>query len=263
MAFAGCNVGLFFISRYSNLLVDCQVVSCDCLFHPFFYGCSGDEGLMIKTASSPYAVTGERSKQWRKIKPEYGDDRTSLIDCAIIAGYRGSGSRLDEARYPFSRFLVAVPSSDTREDPHTGELVPMQMFTFARVGTGYKYDELEELNQKLKDMWQPVSASLMSNPGATAAAGGPVVFSKRTPLLLMQQLLMEKILTSCNVCLCVQINKLQKPLRFPSYFGPNWTPKADDVPDVVVKESWLHRAVIVEMKGEADVDGINRRSSWR
>lgn len=112
---------------------------------------------MLKRASSRYSIGDTRSRDWVKIKPEYGDDQTQTIDCAIVGGYRGSGARLNEAM-PYSHFLLAVPGDEEEdaEDPSTGELVPRVIYTFARVGSGYSYEELEKLNRILRPLWQKV-----------------------------------------------------------------------------------------------------------
>jgi DNA ligase 4 len=98
--------------------------------------CSGDEGLIIKKAGSTYTLTSRnnRTKDWLKIKPEYADGGSYDLDCAIVAAYRGTGARRNEARQ-FSHFLLAVRSDDGTVDAD-GEEVPNKMLTFAKVGTG-------------------------------------------------------------------------------------------------------------------------------
>ena len=110
----------------------------------------GDEGIMVKRASAPYAVDGKRGLDWLKIKPDYAEQGCEMIDCAIVGAFEGTGARLHRFRY--SHFLLAVPGlerwkpEDGRNDDQ-GRPLPMTMVTFSKVGTGMSHEDLTVINK--------------------------------------------------------------------------------------------------------------------
>jgi DNA ligase-4 len=109
----------------------------------------GKEGLVVKNLNSSYEL-GEKSRgmaYWVKMKPEYGDHAADL-DLLILGGYHGEGQNL--RGQGISTFLLGVKDYDSN-----GNVIYQ---TFGKVGTGYTFNELTELREKLKEIeihWNP------------------------------------------------------------------------------------------------------------
>eukprot|EP01034_Spumella_vulgaris_P024412 gene24412-30756_t len=106
---------------------------------------AGEEGLVIKNLSSTYEL-GEKSRgtgSWVKMKPEYGD-QTEDLDLLILGAYYGEGTGMRGEG--LSTFLCGV-----RDDSNNGG----GWKTLCKVGTGYSFDELRELRDRLKDITVP------------------------------------------------------------------------------------------------------------
>eukprot|EP01132_Coremiostelium_polycephalum_P002500 gene2500-3093_t len=108
-----------------------------------------DEGIMIKNLNSSY-VPGERKEKWIKLKPEYLDGVGDDLDLVIIGGYYGSG--VGRRGGTLSHFMLGVPyfgpdGEDRCDDP--------VFYSFCKVGSGYSYQELRELQKSLDPHWKP------------------------------------------------------------------------------------------------------------
>jgi DNA ligase-4 len=110
---------------------------------------AGKEGLVIKNLNSPYEF-GEKSRakgNWVKMKPEYGDHAEDL-DLLVLAAYYGEGQNLRGEG--LSTFLLGV--KDDKDPDH--------FQTLCKVGTGYNFEELTELRNKIQEIclpWDPKS----------------------------------------------------------------------------------------------------------
>ncbi|KAJ3337761.1 DNA ligase (ATP) [Gonapodya sp. JEL0774] len=101
----------------------------------------GQEGIIVKNPGSHY-VPAARSADWTKIKAEYVEGVAEHPDVVVVGGYFGTGSRANK----ISHFLVAI-----RQSVQPGEVADLQrprLLTFARVGSGASYKELDTLTQR-------------------------------------------------------------------------------------------------------------------
>jgi hypothetical protein len=131
----------------------------------------GEEGLVVKDGFSPYLL-GMRSRQsqnWVKMKPEYSD-LTRDLDLIILGAYYGEGNSMRGKG--LSTFLLGIrddsdagsshnvtpPSSLSSSQPSSSQLPPaatvdsrplIKYRSICKVGTGYSFQELEELRSKI------------------------------------------------------------------------------------------------------------------
>ncbi|RMZ84822.1 hypothetical protein DV737_g1061, partial [Chaetothyriales sp. CBS 132003] len=98
------------------------------------------EGLVIKNPRSAYG-TGERNNSWIKVKPDYMQGQGEEMECCIIAGYYGSGSRGGG----LSSFLCGL-----RED----ESAKSQRFcSFFKVGGGMRAEDYAAIKHLTEGKW--------------------------------------------------------------------------------------------------------------
>ncbi|XP_046387082.1 DNA ligase 4 [Ischnura elegans] len=124
-----------------------------------------EEGIILKEPTSLYRPR-ERKGGWYKIKPEYIGEVCDTLDLLIIGGFYGGG----RGKGIISHFLlgVAVPPSSLGEDPK-------EFHSVGRVGSGYSFDELEELLGKIAPYWKEVKP----NDASHEQAG--IVWTKERP----------------------------------------------------------------------------------
>ena len=107
------------------------------------------EGIMIKSISSPYICGGRLSKKighWIKLKPEYFDKMRDNLDLVVLAGYYGDGRSCSTKGRAgkISTFLLGVVNED-----ESTSLQP-RFVTVGKVGTGYSFDDLKMIREKLE-----------------------------------------------------------------------------------------------------------------
>uniref|UniRef100_K3WBD5 DNA ligase n=1 Tax=Globisporangium ultimum (strain ATCC 200006 / CBS 805.95 / DAOM BR144) TaxID=431595 RepID=K3WBD5_GLOUD len=117
---------------------------------------NGGEGVILKDINSHYMCgeSSRKTKKWIKLKPDYAGMTTNL-DVLIIGGFYGTGRRRSG---DVSVFLLGVLSRSldeaaAEEAVKLGEPCPV-VYTFAKVGTGYNLEELEDLRRDLEPHWQ-------------------------------------------------------------------------------------------------------------
>ncbi|KAJ3326597.1 DNA ligase (ATP) [Blyttiomyces sp. JEL0837] len=102
-----------------------------------------EEGIIIKSPVSQYQLN-DRGGDWMKLKPDYiaslGDD----IDLLLVGAFFGSGRRSGK----LSHFMCAILDDSSTADPP-------RYLTFCKIGSGYKWDEIEEITQESKGHWIP------------------------------------------------------------------------------------------------------------
>jgi len=131
---------------------------------------------MIKRLDSVY-VPNERSFKWLKLKPEY--EYSNDMDLVIIGGSYGEGARAGGC----SRFLLGCAASDGAANNNTtagvdggddddddndndvrdkdnsmragGKPLRTVWYSCGKVGTGYTFQQLRELNERLKPHFRP------------------------------------------------------------------------------------------------------------
>ncbi|KAF1322347.1 DNA ligase, partial [Globisporangium splendens] len=117
---------------------------------------SGGEGVILKDINSHYMCgeSSRKTKKWIKLKPDYAGMTTNL-DVLIIGGFYGTGRRRSG---DVSVFLVGVLSRSLDEAAAEEAMKPGApcpvVYTFAKVGTGYNLEELEDLRRDLEPHWQ-------------------------------------------------------------------------------------------------------------
>ncbi|KAG8224017.1 hypothetical protein J437_LFUL001094 [Ladona fulva] len=105
-----------------------------------------EEGIMLKEPASVYKPH-DRNGGWYKIKPEYIGEVSDTLDLLILGGFYGEGRR----KGIISHFLLGIACPP----PFPGAR-PREFHSIGRVGSGFTFDELEELLSKLKHYWKEV-----------------------------------------------------------------------------------------------------------
>lgn len=118
---------------------------------------NGGEGVILKDIKSQYMCgeSSRKTKKWIKLKPDYAGMTTNL-DVVIVGGFYGTGRRRSG---DVSVFLLGVLSRSLDEAAADEAMQPGApcpvVYTFAKVGTGYNLNELEDLRRELEPHWQP------------------------------------------------------------------------------------------------------------
>ncbi|EGZ28366.1 hypothetical protein PHYSODRAFT_284249 [Phytophthora sojae] len=118
---------------------------------------NGGEGVIMKDLNAHYMCgeSSRKTKKWLKLKPDYAGMTTDL-DAIIIGGFYGVGRRRSGN---VSVFLLGVLAHSLDENSAAKATEPgaacPTVYTFAKVGTGYNLDELEQMRQELEPYWQP------------------------------------------------------------------------------------------------------------
>ncbi|KAL3673389.1 hypothetical protein V7S43_001102 [Phytophthora oleae] len=116
---------------------------------------NGGEGAIMKELNAHYMCgeSSRKTKMWLKLKPDYAGMTTDL-DAIIVGGFYGTGRRRSGN---VSVFLLGVLAHSLDENgaaqaTKPGAECPV-VYTFAKVGTGYNLDELEQMRQELEPYW--------------------------------------------------------------------------------------------------------------
>jgi DNA ligase-4 len=118
---------------------------------------NGGEGIILKDLEAHY-MCGENSrktKKWIKLKPDYAGMTTNL-DVIILGGFYGTGRKRSGN---VSVFLVGVLSRsiDEKEAKEIEKKHLQQIpsfYTFSKIGTGYNFEELEQMRIELEPFWK-------------------------------------------------------------------------------------------------------------
>ncbi|KAJ0395569.1 hypothetical protein ATCC90586_002928 [Pythium insidiosum] len=117
---------------------------------------NGGEGVILKDINSHYMCgeSSRKTKKWIKLKPDYAGMTTNL-DVLIIGGFYGTGRRRSGNVSVFLLGVLARSLDDAaaEEACKPGSSIPT-IYTFAKVGTGYNREELEQLRRDLEPHWQ-------------------------------------------------------------------------------------------------------------
>ncbi|SPO02926.1 probable DNA ligase [Cephalotrichum gorgonifer] len=105
----------------------------------------GGEGLVLKNPRSMYRLNS-RNDDWMKVKPEYMDEFGESLDCVIIGGYYGSGSRGGR----LSSFLCGLRVGEN--EIATGAS-PEKCKSFFKVGGGFKAEDYAEIRHHTEGKW--------------------------------------------------------------------------------------------------------------
>jgi DNA ligase-4 len=117
---------------------------------------SGGEGVILKDVNSHYMCgeSSRKTKKWIKLKPDYAGMTTNL-DVIILGGFYGTGRRRSGDVSVFMLGVVSrsIDEKSAEEAMKPGAPCPV-FYTFAKVGTGYNLDELEQMRRELEPHWQ-------------------------------------------------------------------------------------------------------------
>jgi len=102
----------------------------------------GSEGLVVKNLDSPYILDDRNASRWVKMKPDYGNG-TKDMDLILLGamrgkkgGFRGKG---------WTSWVLGCKDDINSTETETKYLV------LSKVGSGLKFEEMEELREKLKN----------------------------------------------------------------------------------------------------------------
>ncbi|TYZ60698.1 hypothetical protein PybrP1_005847 [[Pythium] brassicae (nom. inval.)] len=118
---------------------------------------AGGEGVILKDVNSHYMCgeSSRKAKKWIKLKPDYAGLTTSL-DVLIIGGFYGTDRRRSGDVLVFLLGVLSRALDDAAAQEATAPGAPCPVVcTFAKVGTGYNFEELAALRRELEPHWQP------------------------------------------------------------------------------------------------------------
>ena len=102
------------------------------------------EGLVIKNPRSAYRLN-DRNDDWMKVKPEYMEEYGENLDCVIIGGYYGSGSRGGG----LSSFMCGLRTDESRPGSN-----PEKFISFFKVGGGMKANDYAQIKYLTDGKWK-------------------------------------------------------------------------------------------------------------
>jgi DNA ligase-4 len=105
------------------------------------------EGLVLKNPRSAYKLN-DRNDDWIKVKPEYMTEFGEALDCVVIGGYYGSGSR---GRGNLSSFLCGLRIDQAQIDQGQD---PQRCFSFFKVGGGFCAADYAEIRHRTEGKWE-------------------------------------------------------------------------------------------------------------
>ncbi|KAL8658140.1 MAG: hypothetical protein Q9226_001223 [Calogaya cf. arnoldii] len=108
---------------------------------------TASEGLVIKNPRSAYRLN-DRNDDWIKVKPEYMTEFGEDLDCIIIAGYYGSGSRGGN----LSSFMCGLRVDENQVNSGAS---PMKCYSFFKVGGGFSAQDYAEIRHRTEGKWKP------------------------------------------------------------------------------------------------------------
>ncbi|KAL8859985.1 MAG: hypothetical protein Q9178_003534 [Gyalolechia marmorata] len=105
------------------------------------------EGLVIKNPRSAYRLN-DRCDDWIKVKPEYMTEFGEDLDCIVIGGYYGSGSRGGI----LSSFMCGLRVDENQVNMGAS---PMKCYSFFKVGGGFSAQDYAEMKHLTEGKWKP------------------------------------------------------------------------------------------------------------
>ena len=149
---------------------------------------AGNEGVMLKPMDSPYIMDDRKKAGWLKLKPEYVLGVGSTLDLLVIGADRSTGRNarsgtlssfllacavyredlptykslfnhtleIDEEPDAMEQLMPDVASSSSSSSSSTSARNhPITYLSCGRVGTGYGFAELAQLQAQLQDRFHP------------------------------------------------------------------------------------------------------------
>ena len=101
------------------------------------------EGIIIKIVDSKYLTSGTRLNEWVKLKyTDLGGGISDTLDLVPIGAFYGKGNRTGK----FGSFLMGAFNRNTK-----------QFESICKVGTGFKFADLDNFSEKLTYLHENVS----------------------------------------------------------------------------------------------------------
>ena len=104
------------------------------------------EGLVLKNPRSMYKLN-ERNDDWIKVKPEYMTEFGESLDCIVVGGYYGSGSRGGG----LSSFLCGLRIDEKQIKAGAN---PQKCYSFFKVGGGMTSSDYAAIKHETEGKWQ-------------------------------------------------------------------------------------------------------------
>lgn len=104
------------------------------------------EGLVLKNPRSPYRLN-DRNDDWMKVKPEYMTEFGENLDCCIVGGYYGSGTRGGG----LSSFMCGLRVNENHVSQGAN---PMKFYSFFKVGGGFTAADYAAIRHATDGMWK-------------------------------------------------------------------------------------------------------------
>ncbi|GJD10680.1 DNA ligase 4 [Galdieria sulphuraria] len=110
------------------------------------------EGVVVKNKKKPYLLGKRDDEVMIKLKPDYFNDLVHDLDVLILGAFIGTGySKTTRIGKP-SHFLIGILEKDIEEQDRN---VEVSWIVIGKVGSGYSYEQLEQLQHKLAPFWKP------------------------------------------------------------------------------------------------------------
>ncbi|KAI9730999.1 MAG: DNA ligase (ATP) [Cirrosporium novae-zelandiae] len=104
------------------------------------------EGLVLKNPRSLYRLN-ERHDDWMKVKPEYMTEFGESLDCVVIGGYYGSGTRGGN----LSSFMCGLRVDENQIQQGAD---PMKCYSFFKVGGGFAAADYQQIRHHTDGKWK-------------------------------------------------------------------------------------------------------------
>lgn len=134
--------------KFEVVIHRCDLLTTDALLSALIAACdAGGEGLVIKNANSTYKLK-DRSDAWIKMKPDNINGMRDNMDLLLLGAYFGEGTRRTGGVSHFMLGILPKRLTDEQVARQANRTVmPPQMMTFCKVGSGYSVEKLKKLRE--------------------------------------------------------------------------------------------------------------------
>lgn len=122
------------------------------------------EGLVLKNPRSAYRLN-QRNDDWIKVKPEYMNEFGESLECLVIGGYYGSGTRGGR----LSSFLCGLRVDDKDASRSTKS---QKFYSFFKVGGGFSGADYSLIRHKTEGKWKTWDSKKPPDQYITLATDG-------------------------------------------------------------------------------------------
>lgn len=199
----------------------------------------GSEGLVLKNPRSMYKLN-ERNDDWMKVKPEYMKEYGEALDCVIVGGYYGQGSRGGN----LSSFLCGLPVNQDIIEKEQCD--PMKCWSFFKVGGGFAASDYAAVRYHTEGKWRKWDQTRPPTNLIELAGGSRQI--ERPDMWIRAD---ESLVISVKAASLIQSDsfRTQVSLRFPRFtsirYDKDW-------------KTALSLDGLVELKNAVEVDNTNK-----